>query len=86
MVREVQPLLTRRRDDAGMLSPASLTALSVGAAQSGFAQAGPFYRARARPLQPASPAVPATTSPAREGDAPQPNRLLPRGSLLDLSV
>jgi hypothetical protein len=79
-------MLTCRRDDAGMLSPASLTAVSVGVAQSGFTQAGPFHRARARPLQPTPPTAPATATPARDGETAQPGRVLPRGSLLDLSV
>jgi hypothetical protein len=69
-----------------MLSPASLTALSVGAAQSGFAQAGPFHRARARPLQATPSAAATTTPPAPNGGTAEPGRVLPRGSLLDLSV
>jgi hypothetical protein len=85
----IQAILTRRSDDAAMLSPATLAAFSVGVTQPGFSPTNSVHRARAvgpQAAQPPSPAAPATgTPPLRDGDA-APSRLLPRGSLLDLSV
>jgi hypothetical protein len=82
----IQPMLMRRRDNASMLSPATLAAFSAGAAQSGFGPANPVHRVRSVAAQPAQPATPAPlTPPVRDGEA-TPGRTLPRGSLLDLSV
>ena len=72
---------------AGMLSPATLAAVSV--AQSGFGQTNPIHRVRAvgaQPAQPASPTAPATLAPPARGGDIAPGQPLPRGSLLDLSV
>ena len=71
-----------------MLSPTTLAAFSGGLAQSGFAHPRPTHRVRAvgaQPAQPVPPATPTAVLPWRDGDA-APGRLLPRGSLLDLSV
>jgi hypothetical protein len=72
-----------------MLSPTTLSAFSTGVAQSGLGQPGPVQRVRAanpQPVQAASPAPqPTLAPPGRHGDA-APGRVLPRGSLLDLSV
>jgi hypothetical protein len=72
-----------------MLSPISLGAFSDGVAQAGLGHARPVQRVRAvaspQP-QPNSASTPPAVAPAaRDGDS-VPNRLLPRGSLLDLSV
>jgi hypothetical protein len=70
-----------------MLSPASLAAFSTGVAQPAFGQPRSVQRVRStapQPVQPAAP-QPSLAAPGRDGDAP-PSRLLPRGSLLDLSV
>ncbi len=79
-------MLMPRRDNACMLSPATLAAFSTGAAQSVFGQANPVRRVRSVGAQPTQPVTPAPlTPPARDGEA-TPGRPLPRGSLLDLSV
>jgi hypothetical protein len=68
-----------------MLSPASLSAFSTGPTQPGSGAMRPVQRVRAVLAQPIQPAA-ATASPRTgDGDA-TPNRILPRGSLLDLSV
>ena len=47
----------------------------------------PVQRVRAVLAQPIQPAAPAATASPRTGDGDAtPNRILPRGSLLDLSV
>jgi len=72
-----------------MLSPISLGAFSDGVAQAGFGHGRPVERIRAvanpQP-QPASSSVPPALAPAARDVDSVPNRLLPRGSLLDLSV
>jgi hypothetical protein len=72
-----------------MLSPISLGAFSDGVAQSALGHARPVQRVRAvasPQTQPNAPTAPPAMAPAaRDGDG-VPNRLLPRGSLLDLSV
>ena len=86
----VQAMLTRRRDHACMLSPATLAAFSTGMAQPGFGQTSSVHRVRCGRYPAAAARIADGTSdpsrhPARDGDA-TPSRLLPRGSLLDLSV
>lgn len=72
-----------------MLSPTSLAAFSAGAAQAGFGQARGVQGVRAvggQPQQQTAPAAPGPLPPREvEGGGP-PARILPRGSLLDLSV
>jgi hypothetical protein len=72
-----------------MLSPTALAAFSVGVAQPSSGQTNSVHRVRSvgpQQGQPPSPAAQATGTPqVRDGDA-APSRLLPRGSLLDLSV
>jgi hypothetical protein len=47
----------------------------------------PVQRVRAVVAQPAQPAAPVATASPRNGEGDTtPNRILPRGSLLDLSV
>lgn len=73
---------------APMLSPATLTAFSAGAAASGFAAPAPIHRVRGvseQVARPSQPAAPATLASPRDGGA-DAGRPLPRGSLLDLSV
>jgi hypothetical protein len=70
-----------------MLSPASLSAFSTGPTQPGSGAMRPVQRVRAVLAQPIQPAAPAATASPRTGDGDAtPNRILPRGSLLDLSV
>ena len=73
----------------GMLSPVSLAAFSTGAAQSDFGLTHPVPRVRAVGAVPSQPAPQPAPNPAapsvRDGSA-MPDRILPRGSLLDLSV
>jgi hypothetical protein len=76
-------------ETAGMLSPGSLSAFSSGAAQPGFGAPRPVQRVRAVAEQPAQLAAPMAqvAAPARTSEGGMaPNRILPRGSLLDLSV
>ncbi|HEY6441405.1 MAG TPA: hypothetical protein VIY55_15380 [Acetobacteraceae bacterium] len=72
----------------GMSSSTALAALSAGVVPS-FAGAGPVQRVRALEAQPSRPTaqtMPAIAAqPGRDGD-PAQGRILPRGSLLDLSV
>jgi hypothetical protein len=68
-----------------MLSPTSLSVFSSGPAPAGSVAARPVQRVRAVAQQPAQPAAPTAAASVRNGDA-TPNRILPRGSLLDLSV
>lgn len=71
-----------------MLSPASLAAFSAAVSPAGHGHAGPVNRIRAAgPQQQPTPSAAPTpaTAPTRDGNA-TPNKLLPRGSLLDLSV
>jgi hypothetical protein len=72
-----------------MLSPVSLAALSNGAAQSAFGMTHPVPRVRAiggLQSQPAQQPAPMAVAPAPRDGSAVPNRSLPRGSLLDLSV
>ena len=73
----------------GMLAPGSLAAFSAGVAQAGFGQPRPVHSVRAVSGTPEQPSAPATSDrllpPGGSGDA-TPSRILPRGSLLDLSV
>jgi hypothetical protein len=82
-------MLTRLREHPVMLSPTTLAAFSAGVTQTGLGQSGLVHRVRAagaQQPQSASPTAPATSTPTgRDGDA-APGRVLPRGSLLDLSV
>ena len=71
-----------------MLSPASIAAFSTGPAQAGAGPMSPVQRVRSvtgHSAQPTAPA-PGGTPRAGEAGAPAPGRILPRGSLLDLSV
>ena len=81
-------MLTCLRYRIGMSSSTALAALSAGVVP-GFAGAGPVQRVRALETQPSRPTaqtMPAiATLPGRDGD-PAQGRILPRGSLLDLSV
>jgi hypothetical protein len=74
-------------DTARMLSPTSLAAFSSAPVLAGSGAVRSVQRARAVAPQPTQPAAPmASASPrASEGDTTS-NRILPRGSLLDLSV
>jgi hypothetical protein len=72
-----------------MLSPVSLAALSNGAAQSAFGMTHPVPRVRAvdgQPPQPVPQRAPLAVAPAPRDGSTVPDRSLPRGSLLDLSV
>jgi hypothetical protein len=86
----VQAVLIRRRDDAFMLSPATLAAFSAGVSQAQFGQASPVHRVRAvndaKAPQAASSTAPQILAPNARGGDDAPDRALPRGSLLDLSV
>jgi hypothetical protein len=65
----------------------SLSAFAAGAAQAGFGQSRAIHRVRAVGSQ-AQPGSQPAPSPAGTQLAPgaSPGRILPRGSLLDLSV
>jgi hypothetical protein len=82
-------MLTRRRQHRVMLSPTTLAAFSAGVTQTRLGQSGLVSRVRAagaQQPQSTAPTAPATAAPTgRDGDT-VPGRLLPRGSLLDLSV
>jgi hypothetical protein len=72
-----------------MLSLSSLSAFSSSVAQAALGGANPVQRVRSTEVattQPAVAARSATTAPAGGEGAGTPNRVLPRGSLLDLSV
>lgn len=72
-----------------MLSPISLAAFSAGAAQAGFGQARGIQGVRTvggQPPQPPAPAAPGPLPPRDVEGGGAPGRILPRGSLLDLSV
>jgi hypothetical protein len=72
-----------------MLSLSSLAAFSSGVAQAAPGHANPLLRVRSasvQPLQPAASAPASALPPAGGGEGGTPNRVLPRGSLLDLSV
>jgi hypothetical protein len=72
----------------GMLAPASLAAFSAGAALAGFGHPRPVQgvrTVRGADEQPVAP-VPQGRPPAPGAVDATPNRTLPRGSLLDLSV
>jgi hypothetical protein len=72
-----------------MLSLSSLSAFSSGVAQAALGRANPVQRVRSTDAPTTQPAVTARSSATAlavgEG-AGTPNRVLPRGSLLDLSV
>jgi hypothetical protein len=75
------------RETARMLSPDSLTAFSTGPSQAHSGATRPVQRVRAVAAQRAQPAAPVATASPRTGEGDTtPNRILPRGSLLDLSV
>jgi len=72
-----------------MLSPSSLAAFSAGIAQSGFGRTQAVQGVRAvgsQQPQSTSPAAPLAAAPTARDSGAVPNQLLPRGSLLDLSV
>jgi len=72
-----------------MLSPSSLSNVPAGIAQSGMAQARPVQSIRALTTvqsQSASPTTPLAAVPSGRDGGGSSNRILPRGSLLDLSV
>jgi len=72
-----------------MLSPGSIAALSLGLPRVASAQADPLQRVRSvagSSVQPNPPSAAAATAPATRDAPSTPNRILPRGSLLDLSV
>jgi hypothetical protein len=75
-------------DADGMLSPASIAAFSTGPAQAGAAPTRPVQRVRSVGGQPAQPTAPVAGGTPKTGEAgtAAPSRILPRGSLLDLSV
>jgi hypothetical protein len=68
-----------------MLSPISLAAVSTPAIGAG-APAGQVQRVRAIAPQPSQPGMQAVQSGATPATREVPDRVLPRGSLLDLSV
>ncbi len=69
-----------------MISPHSLSAFSASIANGGIAAAGPVQKARSQqPPAPGPAPAPQSTGPA-PGTPRQPGQLLPRGSLLDLTV
>jgi hypothetical protein len=70
-----------------MLSTGSLAAFSASVAQAGFGQVQPARAVDGPTLQTATP--PQSSAPASPGislGTPSSGRILPRGSLLDLSV
>lgn len=73
-----------------MLSLGSLSAFSASVAGSGLGQARPVQQVRGASAQPQSSAAsPSPATPQQGGGAGTlslPGRILPRGSLLDLSV
>jgi hypothetical protein len=72
-----------------MLSLSSLSAFSTGVAHAALGRPNPVQRVRSTDAPTTQPAVTArssTTTPAGVEGAGTPNRVLPRGSLLDLSV
>lgn len=72
-----------------MLSPSTLAVFSGGVAQSGLGQARPIRPVRAvgtLQQQSTAPATRSAVAPATRDGSSLPNRVLPRGSLLDLSV
>jgi hypothetical protein len=75
------------RETARMLSPISLAALSSGPVQAGSVAAQPVQRVRAVAARPPVPIAPTTGASRQSGEGgAMPERTLPRGSLLDLSV
>ena len=86
---DVQSFLTRRVHHSRMLSLSSLSAFSSSVAQAALGGANPVQRVRstdAPATQPALSARSSATAPVGGEGAGTPNRVLPRGSLLDLSV
>jgi hypothetical protein len=72
-----------------MLSLSSLSAFSSGVSQAALGLVNPMQRVRSTDVPTTQPAVTArssATAPAGGEGAGAPNRVLPRGSLLDLSV
>ena len=70
-----------------MLSPTSLSAFSSAPVPVGAGTARPVQRVRSVTPQPTQPAAPMTSAMPRAGEGDTtPGRILPRGSLLDLSV
>jgi hypothetical protein len=72
-----------------MLSPSTLSNVPAGVAQSGMGQARPVQSIRALATiqsQSASPTTPLAVAPSARDGGGTSNRILPRGSLLDLSV
>jgi hypothetical protein len=65
-----------------------MSAFSTGPAQAGAAPTRPVQRVRSIAGQSAQPTAPVSSGTPRTGEtgAPAPSRILPRGSLLDLSV
>lgn len=81
----LQPLLTARRDPGPMLSPLSIAAFSAGIAPPSGVSANvhPARAVSAAASQSGSqPTLTGIAPPTRDA----PSRVLPRGSLLDLSV
>jgi hypothetical protein len=85
----VQSFLTPRVHHSRMLSLSSLSAFSSSVAQAALGGANPVQRVRSSESPATQPALvarsPATVPAGAEGAGPA-NRVLPRGSLLDLSV
>jgi hypothetical protein len=80
--------LMHRHHAAGMFSLGSLAAFSSSVTQLGFGAPRPVQRVRAVGNQAAPSAAPIAQSTAPHGGegGVAPGRILPRGSLLDLSV
>jgi len=71
-----------------MIAPSSLSAFSTGIAPSpAITRPENAVQVRAQSSQaPTPPSGGASTQPTRSGATPAPGQILPRGSLLDLSV
>ncbi len=81
----LQAILTGQREHSRMLSPTSLAVVSAPAIPvSG--QSGPVQRVRAVAPQAPQAGLQATPGGAASSVRDAPDRVLPRGSLLDLSV
>jgi hypothetical protein len=76
-----------RRRLLDMISPHSLSAFSASIANGGISAAGHVQKARSQqaPAQATAPA-PQSTGSAAPGTSRQPGQMMPRGSLLDLTV
>lgn len=75
-----------RRMILRMIATGSLSAFSAAALHGPGALGGAVHPVRTPPLPPRPAAPAAAAAPSAPQTAPQPGRILPRGSLLDLSI